>query len=273
MDSTEALSDRKLPRVLNPIWIISLFVGVSETVIGVATTQTSGWVQGLFAVAAILFPLGFSAAFFATVWLKPDVLYAPADCPGHFSVSDFADGAHRQALSSLDVVGPVVRDALETVLPQLLATQMPTRSVEQVVSAAVFGVQNDLESRAIKINPQLLSPNLDNFEVIFDAAMTVDSLLDIIWSDLRAYVQPFTYTTQWVLVNRRTLTALDQIGTRWAKRHSLRRDERLLQEVGIEPGTELIVIRPGQGQLDRVEGMMALTRQPPADYPAASAVY
>src|SRR5437763_11920522 len=76
-------------RVLNPLWIISLFLAIAEITIGAVATQVHSWVQGLFAIFATAFPTGVAAVFFTILWKKPYVLYAPRDFPRHLDALDY----------------------------------------------------------------------------------------------------------------------------------------------------------------------------------------
>lgn len=243
MVSGEAHSNRSIPRVLNPLWIISLFLGVSETTVGIAATQINGWIQGLLAVYATLFPLLVSGAFFAIVWKKPEVLYAPGDFPEHVPVPEFVHGMHRGAAGDLDLISSVLRDTLESVLPAVLTPEISEGDVETVVNKAVSTAQTDLESRAIRIDLRLIASDLGQIEWLINSSTTVSEMLDSLWSELRDHFPPFTYNAKWVLVDRQSLESFDEMGNRWAEAHGLSRDGRLLSDVGINPGAELVAVR------------------------------
>jgi hypothetical protein len=66
-------------RRLTPLWIISLFVGLTEAVLAAAVTQTTGGVQVALAGFVMVFPLLIATAFFAVLWYKPWVFYAPSE--------------------------------------------------------------------------------------------------------------------------------------------------------------------------------------------------
>lgn len=66
-------------RRLTPLWIISLFVGLTEAVLAAAVTQTTGSVQIALAGFVMFFPLLIAAAFFAVLWNRPWVFYAPSE--------------------------------------------------------------------------------------------------------------------------------------------------------------------------------------------------
>ncbi|WP_132121625.1 hypothetical protein [Actinocrispum wychmicini] len=241
MGPMQERNGRTTPRVLNPLWIISLFLGISETTVGIAATQVTGWIQGLFAVSATAFPLLVSGAFFATLWKKPEVLYAPGDFPEHVPVPEFVHGIHRSVSSSLDEVSSVVRDTLESILPAILAPRVPPDAVQDVVGEAVASAQASLESRAIKIDIPRVGASAERVEWIIDQNMTVSNLLDSLWlTHLRELVKPYTYPKQWVLMDRQTGKMFEKVA-----QLSLNDDDRLLEEIGIVPGMELAVVLKG----------------------------
>ena len=66
-------------RGLTPLWIISLFVSLTEAVLGAVVTKTTGGVQTALLGFVIIFPLLVAAAFFAILWNCPWVFYAPSE--------------------------------------------------------------------------------------------------------------------------------------------------------------------------------------------------
>lgn len=253
MDTPDARS-LPAPRVLNPLWIISLFLGLSETTVGVAATQAHGWIQGLFAIFAVTFPLLVSGVFFGIVGWKPEVLYAPGDFPEHVPVPAFVDGMHRGTASNLDTISTLITETLQSVLPSVLTPQVPASVVEQVVSEAVASAQSELDSRAIKVDLRQIALDLDEAELFFDPSLTVEVLLNFIWVELRGHVRPFAYPSEWILIDRQSLKIFNEMGSTWAWQHSTNRDKRSLADVGIHPGMQLAAVRtrekrPQQGWL------------------------
>ena len=53
---------------LTPLWVISLFVSLTEAVLGIAETKTTGGVQLALTVFVIAFPSIIAGAFFAVLW-------------------------------------------------------------------------------------------------------------------------------------------------------------------------------------------------------------
>src|SRR5262245_3199420 len=67
------------PKVLNPLWIISLFVSLTEVTLGYATSRTAGGIQISLTCFVITFPVLIAACFFYVLWHRPQHLYAPGD--------------------------------------------------------------------------------------------------------------------------------------------------------------------------------------------------
>jgi ABC-type transport system involved in cytochrome bd biosynthesis fused ATPase/permease subunit len=69
-------------RVLTPLWVISLFVSLTEITLGAVTTQTSGGVQIALTAFVVVFPLLIAGCFFAVLYSKPWVFYSPREYTG-----------------------------------------------------------------------------------------------------------------------------------------------------------------------------------------------
>ena len=69
---------------------------------------------------------------------------------------------------------------------------------------------------------------------------TSGDLLDAIYFELAPAVRPFTYGSSWLLA--RDGQFFTEIGTQWAKRNHMVSDERTLSEIGIQPGSALMVL-------------------------------
>jgi len=93
-------SEEKLKKPITPLWIISAFVALTETVVGVSAIQTTGGVQVAFTVFAIFFPILIFSLFILILWKKPYVLYSPIEFGQNTDVSTFV--AAMKQKSSLD---------------------------------------------------------------------------------------------------------------------------------------------------------------------------
>ena len=79
-----------------PLWIVSLFVTSTETVLVALVTQTSGAIQVALTVFVLVFPVLVGAAFFQILWFRPWVFYAPNEY-GNIDPTKFV-GALSQAM-------------------------------------------------------------------------------------------------------------------------------------------------------------------------------
>jgi len=230
------------PRVMNPLWIISLFLGVSEVTAGIAATQSTGWVQGLLAIFAAVFPLGVAAAFFVILWRRPFVLYAPGDYSEHTTVTAFVE-AMRGPYQPVAAVEEVARSAVEAVLPWIGEDR--TAAVKHAMQV----VRDDLARRTITVDvgyalglPKDEAPPVN---IPVDDRTTVSTFIRNIARATGNAVSLAGYGRRWVL----TLdgTRFTDLGPAWATNRDVEDDDRLLREVGIPLGSSLsinIINRP-----------------------------
>ncbi len=90
-----------LPKATTPLWVISLFVPLTEVMSGIAATQTSGSIQVALTAFVIAFPLLIAGAFFAFLWFRPHHLYAPSEYQGT-KVKEYVDAMRRRVESEID---------------------------------------------------------------------------------------------------------------------------------------------------------------------------
>lgn len=61
-------------RALTPLWVVSIFVSLTETVLGVGVIRTSGGIQVALTVFVIAFAVLVASGFFLILWFRPYVL-------------------------------------------------------------------------------------------------------------------------------------------------------------------------------------------------------
>lgn len=93
----------KAPRRLTPLWVISLFVSLTEATLGIAATRATGAVQLTLTIFVVVFPVLIAAAFFAVLWWKPYAFYPPSEYGKQVSVEQYV-----QAIAGAS--GPMVRE-------------------------------------------------------------------------------------------------------------------------------------------------------------------
>lgn len=230
------------PRVLNPLWIIALFLGLSETTVGIAAAQSSGWVQGLLAVFAVSFPVLVSTVFFIILWQRPEVLYAPGDFPEHVPINTYVDGMRRRSVHDPETIQAVVNDTLRAVLPTALANPS---EISDVLEEAMATAEQTLAERTltVDISPITGAPG-DVFRCTLFSTQTVSDFLDALWADaLHGFVPPLRYGRDWVLIDQRSNQQLRGLGSEWARGNSTESDERPLSDAGITPASQLVAVR------------------------------
>ena len=116
-----------------PLGIIGGFLSITEVALAVVAGLTSGSIQWLIALFAVLFPFAVAALFFLILWKRNYVLYPP-EAYKRPSVNDFVN-AMRSGVST-DLYGSVqsaVRDGVQ----ELLGTQLKSQTFEKTLSKQV----------------------------------------------------------------------------------------------------------------------------------------
>ncbi|WP_148046297.1 hypothetical protein [Halostreptopolyspora alba] len=231
------------PRGLNPLWIISLFLGLSEVTVGISATQAQGWIQGLLAIFSVLFPTVVATVFFFILWFRPFVLYAPRDYSDQPSVRDFVTTLSSSTDRSLENAEASIRSALEAVLPEPEDNQEKESKFERAIEVA----RNELRQRSIEIDLSGIDPNLAHASLALHVTdtTTVSELLNTIYFAISQFVDPFTYGESWILKNANSEFEFTEIGSikSSTKESGIILDTRPLRDTGIEPGMRLLAIQ------------------------------
>ena len=233
-------SAEKYPAVLNPLWIISLFLSTSEALAVLGATQLVGWEQGLLVIFSVLFPGLVSVAFFAVIWKRPYVLYAPKDFTEATNVANYVEAMNatafhttRETLLALETsMAGVVQKALKS------AQQVEGRSDEPPASydTAVSIVRRELQGRFVVVHFDA-HDGVAPPPVLFDAPpkVTVQNFLDYVYFsalDIGMLLEPFRYGADWQLQDADSGQILLK------RANSSGRDDRLASEAGIQNGKE-----------------------------------
>lgn len=120
------MDNRRRPGAMTPLWVISLFLSLTEVVLGVAATQTTGKVQIALVAFVIAFPIAVASAFFITLWSRPQVLYAPGDY-GEIRPSEFVT-----ALQNAQPPGSLFASIRETLQANISSNQMVTEVLHRM---------------------------------------------------------------------------------------------------------------------------------------------
>ena len=234
---------RRAPGVMNPLWIISLFLGLSEVTVGVAATQVRGWMQGSLIVFAIVFPSAIAAAFFAILWRKAYVLYAPRDFPESTPVAAFVAAMGGNVYGTSGAIEALVRSGVESAIADVAEPSISDEVRNSAANHAIEVAGESLARRAILVDITSESMRAEagataEITILVDEEMTVADFLNNIYFSLQGAVPPWTYGQSWWLEDGDGQSLL-AMGTAWARKHDQSGDERLLSEAGIRPGQRL----------------------------------
>ncbi|WP_143264109.1 hypothetical protein [Amycolatopsis kentuckyensis] len=222
------------PKVAGPLWVISLFLGLSEIAVTVATTQASGWIQAMLAIFSVVFPAAVATVFFLILWHDNKVLYAPREFGANTSVAEYAEAMTRNSRRSIDALESVLAESLEAVNGKLDALGATPTQRDEIV-ASVRSV-----ARLSVVTIDLAAFDTRPLEVLVNDHTSVKELLNAVFFAVSPRVRPYTYGKDWILRDGPTGRLLKDIGTAWAKSHlKAHDDERPLSEIGISGGDVL----------------------------------
>jgi hypothetical protein len=186
-------------RVLNPLWIISLFLGITEITVGVVATQVTSWIQGLFAIFAVAFPAIVAAAFFTVLWKKSYVFYAPRDFPRHLDVQAYVAAMRSATIATQQELEIAVDAAVESAVRQRLPRGVDAADAQTAVESAVAVAREEYRRNRIIVDLRDFPGPPDEVALPATERTRTSDLLNQIWFYLEDFVEPFTYGQTWVL--------------------------------------------------------------------------
>lgn len=237
-------------RAITPLWVISLFVSLSETVLGVAVTQTTGNIQAALTAFVIAFPLLVAGAFFVILWSRPEVLYAPTEYGKQTDVTSFAKAMRRKPLEEQKLYMEI-QGVLEQTTNEIKATlsEAVGKRDDELISRVLDAATNQAVERIREVgfltldSEPLLGGKGEFWQVPYNQYGSVSALLDDIWFSI-GELPAYTYNTKWVLRDVGSGVVFDNMGTKWAEARGLISDTRTLEDVGIRPGMVLEITKP-----------------------------
>lgn len=91
-----------------PLGLMTLFVSLTEAVLGTVTTLTTGTVQMVLTLFVVVYPVLIAGAFFVVLWNRPHHLYHPSEFGGGTTAEAF-ERATRPRLTDLDAFRDLLR--------------------------------------------------------------------------------------------------------------------------------------------------------------------
>jgi hypothetical protein len=244
-DKEKKMTKEDAPRTMNPLWIISSFLGISEVMIGVSTTQATGWIQDMLAIFSIVFPIAVATVFFIMLWKKPYVLYSPKDYTSETNVSAFVEAmttiSPTRKMKALD---SLISSAVEGTLTELPPGKLDAKQIQGRVEDAIRATHERIEETLAFINITEIKPEIPLVAIPILDGMTVQNFMDEMWYSLSPKIEPYTYGKTWILENTDTGERLAAVHTDLERDYlNSHRWNEPLSEFGIGPGVKLTVRR------------------------------
>lgn len=251
--------------LITPLWIIALFVSLTETVLGIAVIQTTAGIQIALTVFVVIFPLLIAGAFFAILWHKPYVFYPPKEFGQKTDVSTYVKAMQQKKIDEPQLylnIQETIRRTLvsEEVINELASTLSPKvnkpekEQIAQILNSATGKALSDIrEMNFVSIDTRPIQGKTDGKvrEFIYKESYPVWSFLTDIYFILSKEVKPYTYGTKWVLRDTTTKNNLLYFGSDFkpslTDKQTYGRYMEILQSItlenaGIKPGMKLEAI-------------------------------
>ncbi len=239
-------------RPITPLWIIALFISLTETVLGVAVIQTDGDIQVALTAFVVVFPLLIALAFFLILWNRPVVLYPPTEFPGT-GVWDYRKATQRSGRDEEALYAGILEAiqstfASEEIVSELTGTvtAAATRDPEDHIKGVLLEKAKEALERIRKSNfltidsrPMLGSQEGTVSQIVYAPDLTVDELLSVIRYSIDPRPALPAYGKLWALRDGDTKNVFKRLGPAWS---GLKADTRTLEQVGISAGMHLEVV-------------------------------
>lgn len=237
MEVNSGLNTHSAPSGPSPLWIIALFIALSEVMAGVAAIGTDGGTRIAFATFAVAFPLIVLAVFIWLLLHHPANLYSPGQFTAETSVEMYVQALRRERRDETQLV----REAVATAVAEIASEHSGSQAARHDRLASLF--DQVLRDGTVTIERSALLPGAGPIEFPVTPRTEVAELLASVYFTINTQVEPFSYGKSWVLQGRDG-HALRELGSEWARSRGLVRDSRSIVEAGISPGSTLSVVPP-----------------------------
>lgn len=199
---------------INPLLIIGMFIALTEVVVVYAISKTQGEVQKKLTTFVVSFPILIATTFFLFLWFKPSNLYSPRDFHSDESYLSL------QNVKSNNII----RDALQQELNK-------NRATDSLITIDLS--EFDQKNKALIYRYSMFNTFQELLNEIYFTVNSSDELIN-----------PFSYGVEWQLVDKNDGMKVKHIRESITlKSEESIRDNRSLKEAGIEPGTQLQLIK------------------------------
>jgi hypothetical protein len=213
---------------MTPLWVISLFLSLTEVMTGIAVMQATGNVQVALTAFVIAFPCIVSAAFFAVLWKRPYVFYSPTEFGPQTDVTKYVE-AMRRVQSNEVQVREIIQESIKATLESPYALERITavkasetssglkeltRLRDELSRAAISKVEESF----VSVDTHLITGRKSASVFPYDDSLTINEFLDQVYFALEDSVPPFRYNDVWLLRDLVTGREYREMGAQWANR-------------------------------------------------------
>lgn len=240
---------------INPLWIISLFLGLAEVCVTTSATITSGITQVVLAVSSVVYGLGVAVMFFAVLWTRNHVLYAPRDYTTSSSPAEFVSAMRTHSISERIRVfdqevrtrdaatDRAVRDSTLQLVEDLRRSSSnddwDSDRAHQAANVVVHNVRAARSLSEITVSFEGIGHgHKDDLVVTINSETTVQQLVNRIYYVIEDFIPPSTFGRTWVLEDSDSRHRYTELGSGWTK-DPKQVDTRRLEEAGLRPGMRL----------------------------------
>lgn len=245
----------------SPLWVISLFVSLTEVVTGVAVIQATGVIQIALTVFVIVFPLLIAGIFFLILWYKPYVFYPPKEFGQNTNVGQFVEAMQRrqerrveQSVKFQEIIIKSIAEGINNafsspdLIQKLSNLSNNHNTVSKVLESAAQIAQRDtrkaLSKNLISIDTrQMLGREGGVRTLPYDPSQDTGEFLDDIWFDINdtGYnLPPYRYGEIWALKDADTEQTFLNLGRNSRSNYGMLDKYKSIDESGIKPGMKLI---------------------------------
>jgi hypothetical protein len=250
-DSAKTMTDTKQllgKKAITPLWIVALYVSLTELVLGVAVIQTHDWIQTALTIFVIAFPTLNAAAFFSILWFRPFVFYPPTEFGSQTSVSDYVSamrgvgGESQVKMIEEAVRTTITSEAVRLQLQGVVSAEEPKVSEEilQILEkASKSAVEKVGELTFITVDTRpLLKHEGGLWKELYDPKLPISIFTDNLYFRMRPHIDPFTYEQQWVIRDRETSHVFRNLGYLYTSTNNT------VADAGLRPGMVLEIVSP-----------------------------
>lgn len=234
MESSIRLDTARAASNPSPLWVIALFVALSQVMAASAALATDGAVQLIFALFAVTFPFVVLIAFVWLLLYRPLNLYAPSQYTEPTGVREFSEIIGRQDRDETEIYKRAVAEA---VVAGMVEDRYVTDSVDRevVINRVAAKFDDVVLQHSVTVDRSSLIDGAEPVTIPVTPETTADEFLDSVWFNISESVEPYTYNDLWVLTDQ-SFVPLHELGTKWAWEQGWLGDDRKLEDAGLALG-------------------------------------